>query len=249
MRPISRVGRAEARDWRERDGMANGGSWTGVGALLLVMVSGMAAPASARNAGEEGAVIEARALDVPFIDTRSVGIGAVEAVAVAAHGVDHGGWGPDGVCAAQSGRLPVNVRIEEALAPRVQRMLERSATFRGQCRRLAAAPWVHVGVRMGPYFLDRQGYRAYSTIQRPQPKLLVAVVTLQASADASLWIGHEFEHLVEQIDEVDVVHLASRLRDAWHTRQGMVETGRAVRVGNRIFDEVRAAVMQDNLVD
>ena len=79
--------------------------------------------------------------------------------------------------------------------------------------------------------------------------LLIAVVTLQASADPSLWIGHEFEHLVEQIDEVDVLRQASVLRDAWHTRNGMVETGRAVRAGYRIFDEVRTVVTQDNLVD
>lgn len=229
--------------------MPNGGSWTGVGALVLLLVWGLAAPALARNEGGEGAVIDARVLDVPFIDSRSVGTGAVEVMATAGPAMDRRGWNAGGVCAAQSGRLPVNVHIDAVLAPRVQLMLERSATFRGQCRRLAAAPWVHVGVRMGPYFLDRQGYRAYSTIQRPQPKLLVAVVTLQSSADPSLWIGHEFEHLVEQIDEVDVVHLASRLRDAWHTRQGMVETGRAVRAGNRVFDEVRQAVMQDNLVD
>lgn len=230
--------------------MVNGGGWRmGVGVVLLVLGPGLAVPASARNAGDEGAPIEARVLDVPFIDTKAVGTGAAEALAVAAHEVDRRGWRGDGVCAAQSGRLPVNVRIDESLAPRVQLMLERSATFRGQCRRLAAAPWVHVGVRLGPYFLDRYGYRAYSTIQRPQPKLLIAVVTLQASADPSLWIGHEFEHLVEQIDDVDVARLASRLRDAWHTRHGMVETGRAVRAGNRIFDEVRTAVTQDNLVD
>lgn len=230
--------------------MVNGGGWRmGVGAVLFVLVPGLAVPALARNAGEEAAPIEARTIDVPFIDTNAVGIGAAEALAVAARDVDHRGWGGDGVCAARSGRLPVNVLIDELLAPRVQLMLERSATFREQCRRLAAAPWVHVGVRLGPYFLDRLGYRAYSTIQRPQPKLLIAVVTLQASAEPSLWIGHEFEHLVEQIDEVDVVRLASRLRDAWHTRQGMVETGRAVRAGNRVFDEVRTAVTQDNLVD
>lgn len=171
------------------------------------------------------------------------------ASAVAANEADRRGRDGEGVCEAQSGRLPANVRIDEALAPHVQVMLERSGTFLGQCRRLATAPWVHVMVRLGPYFLDRHGYRAYSTIQRPQSKLLIAVVTLQASADPSLWIGHEFEHLVEQIDEVDVLRQASVLRDAWHTRNGMVETGRAVRAGYRIFDEVRTVVTQDNLVD
>jgi hypothetical protein len=248
MRPISMGGAGRGHDWRERDGMAMGVWWTGLGIALLLLAPLTAAPVEARNNNDDDALIEARALDVPFLDARAVGSGVMETVVVSAGAGDPRGGGHDGVCAARAGRLPDSVRVEMLLVPRIQLMLERSSTFRDQCRRLAAAPWVHVAVRLGSYYLDRQGYRAYSTIQRPQKKLLVAVVTLQASAEPALWIGHEFEHLIEQIDDVDVSGMADRLRGAWHTRSGMVETGRAVRVGVRVFDEVRTTT-PDNLVD
>lgn len=198
--------------------------------------------ATARANENEETVIEARALTVPFIDGRLVGGGDGLASSSAA------GVLAPGVCAAQEGRLPTSVQVERAIQPRIQEMLERSSTFREQCRRLAQAPWMHVAVRQGPYFLDRLGFRAYSTIQRPQPRLFVAVVTVQASADPAMWIGHEFEHLLEQLDDVDVRRQADSLRHAWYTRHGMVETGRAIRVGMRVYDEVRDRD-RDNLVE
>lgn len=225
------------------------GVWsTGLGIALLLLAH-TSAPVEAGNNHEDGAVIEARVLEVPFIDARAVGSSALEAVGVNVGTGDLRVWGRDGVCAARGGRLPDSVRVEAPLVPRIELMLARSSTFRDQCRRLATAPWVHVAVKLGSYYLDRQGYRAFSTIQRPQKKLLIAVVTLQASAEPALWIGHEFEHLIEQIDEVDVIGMADRLRGAWHTRSGMVETGRAVRVGARVFEEVRTTTPPDNLVD
>jgi hypothetical protein len=213
------------------------------GVMVALALVGWVSPQAAR-ANEEPAVIEARALTVP---TMTVGGGAMATSASLAAMADREARMAPGVCATQDGRLPDNVRVEAAFQPRIQEMLERSSSFRAQCRQLAAAPWMHIAVRQGPYFLDRHGIRAYSVIQRPQPRLFIVVVTLQASADPALWVAHEFEHLLEQLEEVDVRRQADTRRDAWHTRQGMVETGRAVRAGLRILNEVREE--RDNLVE
>lgn len=213
------------------------------GVMVALVLLGWGGPQTAR-ANEETTVIEARALAVPMMVTAG---GATPGPPGPALAADRQALDASGVCAAQDGRLPDSVRVDEPLQPRIQLMLARSSTFREQCRRLASAPWMHIAVRQGPYFMDRHGFRAYSIIQRPQPRLFIVVVTLQASADPALWVGHEFEHLLEQLDEVDVRKQADTLRDAWHTRQGMVETGRAVRAGYRILSEVRQE--RDNLVE
>jgi hypothetical protein len=50
-------------------------------------------------------------------------------------------------CSAEHGVLPANVDLPKAYRVRVSTMLQRSATFRDQCRRIATAPWLRVRVR------------------------------------------------------------------------------------------------------
>lgn len=142
-------------------------------------------------------------------------------------------------CLASAPRLPKNVRVDRYLLPRITEMLRRSATFRQQCRRLAAAPWAHVGVKLNPQLFEAQSYRALSVIQRPQPRLIVAQVTLQALSDPAMWLAHELEHVLEQVDDVDVEELATRKRSAWRVGIQMFETQRAIAAGEAVAAEVR----------
>lgn len=153
----------------------------------------------------------------------------------------------DGVCAEHQGRLPGHIAVPRQLLSRIRTMLERSPTFRRQCRRLAEASWVHVAIRIEPG--PGLGYRASTVIQRPQPRLVVAIVSLQAMTDPAVWISHEFEHLLEQVDEVDLRRLARGGAGAWPTVDGMLETGRAIRAGETVLDEVRAKPRDDNFVE
>lgn len=142
------------------------------------------------------------------------------------------------VCVASTS-LPPNVRVERHLLPRVEKILERSPTFREQCRRLAAAPWVHVGVKLNPRVFDTRGYRAVSVIQRPRPNLMIALVTLEVLTDPAVWLAHELEHVLEQVDNVDLEALADRTRGVWRVGSHMFETKRAIAVGAAVAEEVR----------
>lgn len=152
----------------------------------------------------------------------------------------------DARCATQ---LPANVRVSPDLVPRIQVMLERSHTFRRQCQRLAEAPWVHVAVRIDPHVNDNRGFRAVSVIQRPQPRMFVAVVTVQALADPAIWLAHEFEHLLEQMEDLDLDTLAEKRRAVWRVNRDMFETARAIRAGETVFTEVLGKSREDNFVD
>jgi hypothetical protein len=118
-------------------------------------------------------------------------------------------------------------------------MLQRSRTFREQCRRLAASAWVHVGVRLDPRVFETRSYRAVSEIQRPNPNLLIALITLQVLTDQAVWLAHEFEHVLEQVDSIDVAELADRKQAAWRVGPHMFETKRAIAAGEAVAAEVR----------
>jgi hypothetical protein len=136
--------------------------------------------------------------------------------------------------------MPVGVRVDSAFVPRLQEMLERSPTFRAQCRRLAETPWAHVAVRLDLGADRMPVVKAWSVIQRPQRQLIVAIVNIQPNVDPAIWLSHELEHIIEQIDQVDVRGLASRFDHAWYLTRGMFETSRAVQVGQAVLSEVRA---------
>lgn len=148
------------------------------------------------------------------------------------------------VCSASAPNLPYNVRIDRHILPRVQKMLQRSATFREQCRRLAAAPWVHVGVKLDPRVFETRSYRAVSLIQRPNPDLLIALITLQVLTDPAVWLAHEFEHVLEQVDKIDLEALADRKDAAWRVGPHMFETKRAIAAGEAVVAEVRGQSAQ-----
>lgn len=145
--------------------------------------------------------------------------------------------------------LPEHVRVDRLILPRVREMIRRSPAFRRQCQRLADLPWVHVAVRLDPRLASAQTYRAMSVIQRPQPTLIVAIVMLEPLADPALWLAHELEHVLEQVDGVDVARLASRKRNAWRVSDTLIETARAVEAGELVLDELRTEREPDNIVD
>ena len=155
----------------------------------------------------------------------------------------------DAPCTAASQQLPTNVHVDADVMPRIRQMLQRSPTFREQCQRLAANLWVHVAVRLDPTFHDRHAIRAATVIQRPQAKLIIAVVSLQGLADPAMWVSHEFEHLIEQIEAVDVASLADQRILAWPSGSGMYETLRAIRAGEAVLGEVRGHERDSKFVD
>jgi hypothetical protein len=71
---------------------------------------------------------------------------------------------------------------------------------------------------------------------------VTASITIAPPHDAVELIAHEFEHIIEQLDGVDLASRAAVPRSGVHEQPGtpgMFETVRATRIGQRVAAEVR----------
>jgi hypothetical protein len=136
-------------------------------------------------------------------------------------------------------RLPVTVQLSDELRPRIAAMLQTSATFRVQCRQIADAARLHLQVKVDSR-VDG-AFRARTTISRLHSGDVVAVIALSPFGDPTEWLGHEFEHVVEQLEGLPLPELAHQRAGVWQSAPGMYETQRATRVGRRVLEEVRGA--------
>jgi hypothetical protein len=134
--------------------------------------------------------------------------------------------------------LPASIQVADDLLPRLHVMLERSPTFRSQCRRIAEAPHLYVRVRLDMAIIGRT-YRAVTKICRQPSGAIVAAIDIAPFGDPAEWLAHEFEHLIEQLDGVNLRELERRRQGAWQSGNQMFETERAVRVGRLVFHEMR----------
>lgn len=153
-----------------------------------------------------------------------------------------GPWmAPAARCEAMAGQL----RIAPALMPLVAEMCQRAPTFRRQVIRLTRQSGLEVTVAPGRFpaggrtrartkmtLVGGQLRTASVEVPEGEPRLLVELV------------AHEFEHIVEQLDGVDLA--------AWSGRSGVsrvggldsgspFETERAREVGRLVAGEFRAA--------
>lgn len=133
-----------------------------------------------------------------------------------------------------------NIHLVEQLRPAVQEMLAASATFRRQWETIARRERVHIAV----FVLDTLDLdcRATTTFRRYDSGLLVAIVRLPAGADHVELIAHELEHVLEQIEGVDLEALVREGSGAAKRRRdGAYETIRAQHAGVAVAAEVRLA--------
>ena len=132
--------------------------------------------------------------------------------------------------------LPANIDAG-MLQPVVIALLQRSATFRQQCRQIAAARVLRVSVHVSTA-VD-VGALAQTVINRYDAGAIRAEVTLRFAEDYQLLLAHEFEHVLEQLDGVVRREEAASGR-AWRTLSGAWETRRAFNAGVRARQEVDA---------
>jgi len=144
----------------------------------------------------------------------------------------------DAVSAAAE--IPANIQLSQNYQSIVKAMLRRSATFRRQCSRIGRYDWLIVTV--GPEFSPKST-GATTLIRRDPRGGLDATVRLTGQGDVVELIAHEFEHILEQLDEVDLAAMASRIdtgvRAASDT--GHFETERAIAAGRIVAREVANA--------
>ena len=134
--------------------------------------------------------------------------------------------------------VPVNLNVQPIYRGKVDAMLRRSATFRRQLLRLAAATHVYVSLRN--VHLPSAGPRARSTIKRTADGRLVAFVDISLPGNVEELIAHEIEHVIEQIDGVDLAARAALRGTGVRTCQdGTFETERAIYVGRLVARQAR----------
>jgi hypothetical protein len=136
--------------------------------------------------------------------------------------------------------VPANIVIPGAYRPAVAAMLRYSPTFRRQCSRIALTPDLRIAIMPSllPGILPDE---ALTRIVRRPDGRMVADVQLGTVGDPVLLIAHEFEHILEQLDGVDLASMASRSATGVHQRPGSehFETDRAIAAGRQVADEVQ----------
>ena len=136
---------------------------------------------------------------------------------------------------------PENVVIPEgALRETVTAMLRASPTFRRQCARIGRTTSLRVVVTRAliPGGLPAAGAR--TRITRAPDGRVIADVELGHSGDYVTLLAHEFEHILEQLDEVDLAAMAARAGTGVRPLSLTLgfETERAIAVGRQVAHEV-----------
>lgn len=146
----------------------------------------------------------------------------------------------DGVWPVRSDELPSNIIAPDVLRDAAAAMLRASPTFRRQCARIGAASLIvtveHTGMS------GSRPYAASTRIHRGGDGRLLAEVHIAPGGNREELLAHEFEHIIEQLDGVDLPALARRRGTGVHAVPNApeFETDRAVIVGRQVAREVRA---------
>ena len=140
--------------------------------------------------------------------------------------------------------LPANVLLAPEYRSVVEQMLRASETFRRQCARICRSSGLTVTVQawLSPDDVDHP--KATTIFTRGPVGQLDALVRVSAPADPIELIAHEFEHILEQLDDVDLRVMAARHDSGVHLVSGVggFETDRAIAAGRRVAAEVKHAV-------
>ena len=142
---------------------------------------------------------------------------------------------------SQCRSLPSNITAGSAGRALVLAVARLSETFREQCALVARAPHLKVVIHVVGR-VPSSTARATTEIRRNARHALTAIIQVPVSVDSAELLGHEFEHVVEQLHGVCLRTLVDQV-DSGVTRTagGGYETARAKAAGRRVAAEVAAA--------
>jgi hypothetical protein len=139
------------------------------------------------------------------------------------------------------GDIPPNIEVSVIYRPVLVKMLGRSPTFRRQMLRIAAATHLTIHLRSGlPSWT--QGLRARTDFVRTADGQLLANVDIVWSNSPVEIIAHELEHVIEQLDGVDLAVKVRQSNSGVYLagdNGNLFETTRATRIGLQVAREVR----------
>jgi Tol biopolymer transport system component len=135
--------------------------------------------------------------------------------------------------------LPPNLMSAAVLHPALEKMRQSSPTFRRQCRRLAGASRLRVNLLLEE-LSRRPSHRARAAMNYRAGLLVSVDIHLPSFDEPVELIAHEIEHVIEQLDGIDLeVH--ARTGPVRKKEDGAFETERAIEVGKRVAREVSLA--------
>jgi Tol biopolymer transport system component len=134
-------------------------------------------------------------------------------------------------------RPPSNLQIDPALKPVVERMSQASPTFRRQCRRLAAESSLQVRVSPDDQPTRASFAKARTVLTFREDAPVAADVYIRSSSNSTELIAHELEHIIEQLDRVDLAVQAGN-GAVWKSDRAHFETRRAIETGRRVAREI-----------
>ena len=133
--------------------------------------------------------------------------------------------------------LPSNLEADPVFQQFLDRMAQSSPTFGRQVSRLGAETGLHVRVLVEDQPRPTQSSNARSVLTHRDGSLVSADVYLKPSPRAMELIAHELEHVLEDLDGVDLQsQTASGM--VWKSGDGVFETRRAIEAGRRVAQEV-----------
>jgi hypothetical protein len=132
------------------------------------------------------------------------------------------------------------LNVPDLLSRDMAQLYNRSATFRAQCDRLAQAQNMRVSLQADPNI--PQSCRAYTIIRRTRGMLCADVHLPAITSQFAELVAHEFEHIIEQLEHVNLRKLAMvRGSGVREVGRELFETDRAQLAGTIVAQEVRLA--------
>ena len=133
--------------------------------------------------------------------------------------------------------VPPNVDLPSDFAKQFEIIYARSETFRDQCERISGADHARVTVRLNPTL--PRSCQALTEVRR-RGRSIFADVQLRPSSSFAEMLAHEFEHILEQLEGLDMKRLAyQRGSGVYEVQFQLFESVRAQRAGRMVAEEVR----------
>jgi hypothetical protein len=137
--------------------------------------------------------------------------------------------------------LPPNLELPSGFEDWIRSLWLRSPTFRRQCHRLARSPNWHVHVSVRPQLSGIRAHTEFS-LERNSNRVNASMELGFQNGPMVELLGHELEHVMEQIDGIDLAQLAQRgTNGVSHGPSKHYETERANATGKRIAWEFNHA--------
>lgn len=139
-----------------------------------------------------------------------------------------------------AGWTPANLHATPAVRRDLAALLNLSPTLRRQAWQIDSCRRVRVLLRLAwPAALETA--RARTTFFRPEPGVTVALIEVPVGGTFGELVAHEFEHILEQIEGIDLAMLVrERSREVRELHPGVYETRRAKTAERLVRREISA---------